>query len=653
MTAIRALVGLLALAVLSFCRTAGSAAPGTVAASATAGAATAGPATASPATAGAVVPADKVSAVPAPKAPDVLGIVAKALANGRQASATGLSPSAASTSEVSATTTATGERRRRGRGRDRVAVPETSATLYGPAVKARVTLATAKPGKEISPLLWGVSFANEDHKKEAGITLDRWGGNRFSRFDWRTGNDAAGNDWFFVNGGQAAKSPEQVWIHDSLKANRAAGIETLITVPTIGWVAKDSFSYSFSVTKYGAQKAVESWNADRGNGVRPDGTNVTGNDPTDAGKPVGPEYMGEQVAFLKSMHGPSSTKPRLNFALDNEPGIWNSTHRDVHPEPVSYDELWERTVAYANAIKDADPTALVWGPVEWGWLGILRSAKDGANNGADSKAHNSDFLLKWYIQKLAEHKTRTGRLLVDVIDTHDYPEIYVGDRRITQGSGPAIERARILAVRTWWDRGYKPSGGEQGTTWIWEPMYLLPRIQDMIRQSLPGLKLAITEYGFGGNDTVNGALVHALIFRALMREGVYAACEWGPPRAGDPALLAYKLFRNYDGKGGAFTGRYVEGSTADSELTVFGALDRNKRILRVAAVNTDPAAAREVTLNAGLALAAGVVRTFTLGRDNRNEIVEGSLKAKASRSLVFGVPAYSVVMLECRTTRVP
>jgi hypothetical protein len=510
----------------------------------------------------------------------------------------------------------------------------------------------AKPGHEVSPLLWGVGFADDAHRKEGGITLDRWGGNRFSRFDWKTGNDAAGNDWFFVNGGQAAKTPAEVWIHEKLRANRAAGIETLLTVPINGWVAKDNSSYSFSVTKYGAQRSVDQWNADRGNGIRPDGTRITGNDPNDAGKPVGPEYMGEQAAFLKSLHGPSSVKPRLNFALDNEPGLWNSTHRDVHPEPASYDELWERTVAYANAIKDADPTAMVWGPVEWGWLGIQRSAKDAVTDGADSRAHDSDFHLKWYIRQLAEYKRKTGRLLVDVIATNDYPEVYVEERRITQASGPAIERARILAVRTWWDRAYKPSGGEQGTTWIWEPMYLLPRIQDMIREYLPELKLAITEWNWGGNDTVNGALVHALAYRALMREGAYAACEWGPPRAGDPALLAYRLFRNYDGKGGSFAGRYIDGSTADPELTVFGALDRKGRLLRVVAVNTDPASAREVTLDAGLTLVAGTVRTFTLGRDNRAAIVEGSLKAGASRSLGFTVPAYSVVLLECRTARV-
>ena len=41
------------------------------------------------------------------------------------------------------------------------------------------------------------------------------------------------------------------------------------------------------------------------------------------------------------------------YILDNEPMLWNSTHRDVHPEPVTYDELLDRTVRYASAIRAA------------------------------------------------------------------------------------------------------------------------------------------------------------------------------------------------------------------------------------------------------------------------------------------------------------
>ena len=40
--------------------------------------------------------------------------------------------------------------------------------------------------------------------------------------------------------------------------------------------------------------------------------------------------------------------------LDNEAMLWNSTHRDVHPQPATYDEIWQKTVDYASAIKSED-----------------------------------------------------------------------------------------------------------------------------------------------------------------------------------------------------------------------------------------------------------------------------------------------------------
>ena len=54
-----------------------------------------------------------------------------------------------------------------------------------------------------------------------------------------------------------------------------------------------------------------------------------------------------------------------SYILDNEPTLWSATHRDVHPEPTGYDELLERTIAYASAVRRADPNAKIAGPAEW------------------------------------------------------------------------------------------------------------------------------------------------------------------------------------------------------------------------------------------------------------------------------------------------
>ncbi len=535
----------------------------------------------------------------------------------------------------------------------------TALALAAPAPAAdrpvKASLDLRHPGPAISPLIFGVSWAKEEHRTIARIALERFGGNRASRFDWKTGNDAAGNDWFFVNGGANAASPDAVWYHQTLQHNAELGITTLMTVPTIGWVAKDNHSSSFSVAKYGAQKRADTAHPDWGNGEKPDGTPIV-NDPNDAGKPITAAYVGEWIAYLKAKYGPADGRIRRAYALDNEPGIWHSTHRDIHPGKLSYDEAWQRTMDYANAIKDADPAAQVWGPVEWGWLGIKYSAADATDKGyapaPDSKAHHADYFLHWYIQQLAAYKKKTGRLLVDVIDIHDYPEVYIKDAgRIVNSekdwkpaAAALARKVRLDTVRTWWEPGYA-ANGEGYSTWIDEPMFLLRRVQGWIKAELPELKLAVTEYNFGGNDSINGTLVHALIWQALMQEGAYAAAEWGPPTPTETAFQAYRLFRNYDAQGGSVAGVYVPGKAASPDLTVYGALDQAAGALRVVIVNRNLDKDLPVSLDAGRKVKGGPVKSYAISALNPGAILEMPVYGIKGSTVAYTAPAYSVSLL--------
>ena len=49
---------------------------------------------------------------------------------------------------------------------------------------------------------------------------------------------------------------------------------------------------------------------------------------------------------------------------------------------VTYDELRDRSVAFATAIKEADPTAKVIGFSEWGWTNYFCSAADETGAGS-------------------------------------------------------------------------------------------------------------------------------------------------------------------------------------------------------------------------------------------------------------------------------
>ena len=47
--------------------------------------------------------------------------------------------------------------------------------------------------------------------------------------------------------------------------------------------------------------------------------------------------------------------------MDNEPSLWSSTHRDIHPAGETYNELYNDYVTYAGAVRALDPNAIIVG----------------------------------------------------------------------------------------------------------------------------------------------------------------------------------------------------------------------------------------------------------------------------------------------------
>ncbi len=205
-------------------------------------------------------------------------------------------------------------------------------------VSRSATLGTT-PTHTISSAIYGQAFAATDgYVQDHGVSVVRWGGNAVTTYNPFVQATNAGSDWYFENrdGGSADD-----WIQQVL----SAGADALLTVPALDWVSKDTSSYSFSVATYGAQDSTDPWKPDAGNGVH-DGSDITGNDPTDAYTTWNTD---DARTFLESL----TTSPRF-AAVDNELDIASSTHRDCHPQPMSYDEMRDRWLEFAGAIKDAD-----------------------------------------------------------------------------------------------------------------------------------------------------------------------------------------------------------------------------------------------------------------------------------------------------------
>ncbi len=105
------------------------------------------------------------------------------------------------------------------------------------------------------------------------------------------------------------------------------------------------------------------------------------------------------MAHLAGRVGTAAAGGVRLWALDNEPFLWNSTHHDVHPAGVSYDELWTKTTSIAAAIKAQDPDAKILGPADWGWCAYFFSGADGCSPGADRAAHGGEDFLPWYLDQ--------------------------------------------------------------------------------------------------------------------------------------------------------------------------------------------------------------------------------------------------------------
>jgi len=424
----------------------------------------------------------------------------------------------------------------------------------------------------VSPLIYGMNFGDAAQMARLKVPVRRWGGNSVTRYNWETDTHNSASDWFYFNYANDVPNPGALPNGSSadtfVDEIRAAGGEALITVPLIGWTPLDrTRRWGFSVAKYGAQQQTEcsasgypSWcNPDAGNGVKPNNSNVTGNDPADTSKPIGPDFVTRWMAHIAGRVGTAATGGVRLWALDNEPMLWNSTHRDVHPAPVSYDELWAKTSTIAPAIKAQDALARTLGPALWGWCAYFYSAADGCGPGADRAAHGGMDFIPWYLKQAKDWETAHGVRILDYLDIHYYPQ--ASGVALTTDESIGTSALRLRTLKSLYDPTYLDESWI-GTD-VGQAVYLIPRMKAWIAASYPGTKLAISEYNWGSDDGISGALAQAEALAIFGREGVDLATRWVAPAASSKTEDAFLLFRNYDGVGAQVSGDSVRATSAN------------------------------------------------------------------------------------------
>lgn len=517
-----------------------------------------------------------------------------------------------------------------------------------PPPPAAVTVAVDPDAdrRPINPMIYGINFGTAAQLADLDWPVRRWGGNSTTRYSWQHDISNRAHDWSYYNIEEANPSPGTL-PHGSaadrfIDETRAAGSEPIITVPLIGWTPTDrQRRWGFSVSKYGAQQQTEctytgfpAWcQPDAGNGIRTNGTPITGNDPHDTSREIGPSFVTGWLDHIAARTGSAGDGGVRFFALDNEPMLWSSSHRDVHPVKVNYAELWQRTVQYAAAMKSLDPDVKIFGPVTWGWCDLFYSEADNCAPGADYAAHGA--FLPWYLSQVRQYQQTHGVRLVDYVDIHYYPQ--GTDIALTGNESEGVAARRLRSLKNLYDPGYVDE------SWINQPVRLIPRVREWIAANLPGAGLAITEYNWGDGG-LSSAIAQAEALAIFGREGVDLATRWVAPEEDSLIEDAFRMYLDYDGQGSKVEGDSVRAVSSDVNAVGAYAIRGDGTRLWVLLFNKDTRS-RETTVDlpAGVPLGAGA----TLWRfDGTQRFGPAGSAATTADGLALTLPARSATLVE-------
>jgi mannan endo-1,4-beta-mannosidase len=359
-------------------------------------------------------------------------------------------------------------------------------------------------------------------------------------------------------------------------------------------------------------------------------------------------YEDEFIDFLVRRLGKSADGGIKFYSLDNEPALWPATHPRVHPEKTTYHEMVSRTEATAAAITSLDPTATVLGGVMYGWneYQSLEKAPDSAELNAQY-----DTYLDFYLASMNELERKYHRRLVHVLDVHWYPEAR-GTKRITDPDvSPKTVDARLQAPRALWDPTYREK------SWIDEawgkPIRLIPWIKEKIEKRYPGTKLSMTEYDFGAGTHISGGLVQADVLGVFGQEGVFLANYWGSGAGnGDvPSYVAaaFRLFRNYDGKGGTYGDTAVATKVPDvTKTSVYASIDSKRlNVLTVLVINKDQRASYAGRVAIQGPASYDVAQVYRLDKTSpRIQAIPEKVEIRGNR-LDYSLPPLSATLFVC------
>ena len=297
-----------------------------------------------------------------------------------------------------------------------------------------------------------------------------------------------------------------------------------------------------------------------------------------------------------------------------------------------------KTASIAAAIKAQDQNAKILGPADWGWCAYFFSGADGCSPGADRAAHGGEDFLPWYLDQAKAWETAHGTRLLDYLDVHYYPQ--ASGVALTNDESTATSALRLRTLKSLYDPSYLDESWI-GTD-VGQAVYLIPRMKAWIAAHYPGTKLAISEYNWGSDDGISGALAQAEALAIFGREGVDLATRWVAPADSSKTEDAFLLYLNYDGAGAQVKGDSVRTTSANVDAVgayaVRGGAGGNT--LYVLLFNKDTAAQ-----TTAVSVAGGLTQTAQLYRfSGAARLAAAGTATPAGGSLTLALPARSATL---------
>ncbi len=533
---------------------------------------------------------------------------------------------------------------------------QASATPAAAGTPVAVTVNVLTNRHAISSYVYGGAFPQDAaHITDSGLSVVRWGGNAASTYNWQLGTNNADNDYYFEDFAfsalnKSADSDSTQFITDV----KAAGSNPLMTMVMLPWVAQSAESpgtggnlhWSFPVTEYPNQCSVDQYNTDAGNGIL-SGT-CSDNSPTyitatsaDLNRTYFPfldndtqtcpgattcVYREPWATALASAFG---SAPHF-YNMDNEIDIWGSTHRDVHPNPTTYQELRDIFLLEAGNLKTWDPAAIRLGPVSCCWYFYWRSA----TGASDTAANGGVDFLPWWVNEVAWADAVSGTRSLEVFDIHAYPDANTSGLTQTQ-----LQALATSVYRDWWDPAYTSTATYiQNDGFSIEPLepkpFRIPRMRAIMNSTYPNTQFSITEWSaaFAGESDFSTALGDADAYGILGRERAYLASRWEAPVPTNPNYLALKLFTNYDGAHHGFGTMSVSDTNNGNPnlFSSYAALNSTGTAMTLLVLNKDPQNSANVT--------------FTLTGFTPTSVTTYTLASTAPTTITTAATAWSSTM---------